>query len=106
MAVSIKKSGANIHLQLVGETYDATYCGQTVVGVAQVPLSAVSVPCFSVLLQAAAGNGGLVYVGNLTHGCYVELPAGGVLTVPINDVEKVYVRAAGAGYVVNWMAAI
>lgn len=104
MAVSVKKSGANIHLQLIGETYDAFYCGTREVGTSQVPLVLTSMPCFGVQIQASNNNNAWVYIGNETQGCYQELPAGATITIPINDVAKVYVRAASGTQRVNFMA--
>jgi hypothetical protein len=62
-----------------------------------------------VIVKAAAGNGGTVYVGNsdvtansaeATDG--FELTAGESITVPVDDVSKVYVIGSGAGQQVFW----
>lgn len=103
--MTTKKSGANLKLSLTGTTYDATHCGTRTVGVAQVALS-TSIPCFEVLLEAASSNGAVVFVGNIADGCYVELAAGATVTIPINDLAKVAVRAANGTQTVNWIAMI
>lgn len=104
MSGNLAKSGTH-QLELIGETYDALICGQRqVLSTSQVPLTADSTPCFSVLLQAALDNTAYVYVGNETQGCYIELDAGATVTIPINDLNKVYVRAASGTQFVNWIA--
>jgi len=102
MSGNLAKSGTH-QLELIGETYDALICGQRRVGTAQVPLIANSTPCFAVLLQAANANGAYVYVGNEAQGCYLELPAGATVTLPVNDLSKVYVRGAVTDLWVNWI---
>lgn len=109
MTPTIKKSGANLHLSLIGETYDGMYCGVTEsIGSAQVPLTDQTVACFQVLVQASNDNDATVFIGNQTHGCVIELVAGATVVIPINDVEKVYARV-GEGedtQQVNWIAMI
>jgi len=104
MSMNFAKSGMNLHLGLVGETYDVISCGTRAVGVAQVPLVATSMPCFQVLLQVGRDQQTNVFVGNAANGCFVELIPGQSITIPINDLNKVYVRAAAEGQTVNWLA--
>jgi len=112
-----RKSGVNLHLSLVGETYDGTYVGtQETDALQQVPLTwdlvpppsggFASVPCWQVLVQADPSNATNVLVGDEAHGCHIVLRAGESIMVPVNDVNKVYVRTADGGgtNVVNWFA--
>lgn len=114
------KSGANLHLQMIGETYDGTYVGYVdVLATQQVPLTfdlpedptpiengIVSVPCWQVLVQADPDNTQNVLIGNETHGCHIVLRAGETITIPINDVIKIYARAAAGTQRINWIAMI
>lgn len=109
---SIKKSGSNIHLELVATTYDSFVTATLQIGTEQEALTVntsptvpTSQPCFEVLVQADPDNTAAVFVGSL-GGCYFQLDAGASLTVPINDVGKVYVRAASGVQRVNWLAMI
>lgn len=114
MPGQVRKSGVNLRLPLTGETYDGTYTGQVECdSVSQVSLvhdlgaqGITSIPCWQVLVQASANNTAVVHVGNESQGCYVELPAGVALTIPVNDVNKIYVRAAAGIQTVNWIAMI
>lgn len=118
--MNVRKSGVNLHLSLVGETYDAIYTGIVEVTAAQqVPLTfdlpaevpphdngVLSVPCWQVLVQADPSNADNVVVGDEAHGCFIVLRPGESITIPINDAKKVYVRTADGGGVsrVNWIA--
>jgi len=104
MSVSIAKSGANLHLELSAETYDAMYCGSRDVGTGQVPLQPGSQPCFQVLVQADPQNGNFVSVGNESQGCHVRLAPGVIVVIPINDVSKIFVRAKSGTQTVHWLA--
>lgn len=104
---NVRDSGANLKLLLTGETYDGLTGGtiQTT-GVKQIPLSPTPIPCWQVTLQASLTNQDIVYVGGGgASGCHVELNAGGSIDIPINDVNKVYIRDGGNGaQTVNWLA--
>lgn len=105
MPASIRKSGANIYLNLTGETYDDSHCGSRGdVGVTQVALQTATQPCFQVLVQAEPTNDDFVAVGNSSQGCHVRLAPGAAITIPINDVNKVYVRAESGTQAVHWLA--
>lgn len=108
MTASIKKSGANLHLELYAETFDNLYCGQvrTPAPPAQAPLVGVTVACFGVVVQSSGTNpqGSYVYVGNRGQGCVIELTPGNSVIVPINDLEKIYVRGSAANLSVNFLA--
>jgi hypothetical protein len=106
MSVTIKKSGRNLHLELVGETYDEMRTGTVQAGLSQVALS-TSVPCFVVVVQSDPRNTTNVIVGNRNNsGPAIVLEPGDTITLPINDVSKVYARSIGAAQVVNWLAFI
>lgn len=116
----VRKSGANFHLSLTGETYDAMYAGIVdVLATQQVPLTfdlpaevpphdegVLSVPCWQVLVQADPSNASNVLIGDEAHGCHIVLRPGESITIPINDVRKVYARAVDGGAVsrINWLA--
>lgn len=96
-----KTAGHPLHIV---ETYDRIEVGTIRVGTNQVPISLRSVPCYRVIVQSSNDNAALVYVGSAA-GCYHELAPGEWVTVEINDVEKIYARAAqGVFLIVNWAA--
>lgn len=102
-----KKSGRNLHLELVGTTYDDNRAGTLTLTINPQPLVPATLPCWEVLVQASNGNGqNLVYVGNALDGCFIELAAGVSITIPFNDAEKIIVRGQAGNEVVNWMAMI
>jgi len=90
--------------QLGGQTYRDTHTGTIVVGTGAVAISAVTVACFEVLVQADPDNTGSVLIGNNTQGCTVQLTADSAITVRINDVEKIMARAVSGTQRVNWLA--
>lgn len=90
--------------QLGGQTYDAMHPGTILVGVNAVAISAVTIGCFEVLVQADPDNGDSVLIGNATQGCTIQLTAGSAITIPINDVEKIMARAVAGSQRVNWLA--
>jgi hypothetical protein len=117
--MDIRKSGVNLDLALVGETYDAMYAGEVeVLATTQVPLTfdlpapkpvdegTAYIPCWQVLAQADPGNADNVLIGDEAHGCHIVLRPGESITIPINNVRKVYVRTADGGGTsqVNWLA--
>jgi hypothetical protein len=91
---SIKKSGANLHLELATETFDDMRTGTT----------NGHVPIFQVFIQADPGNTANIYVGCQLTGCHFVLTAGNFISLPINDLNKVCVRAGGDVQRVNWIA--
>lgn len=101
---SIKKSGANLRLDLVGETYDKTHCGTRDYGTSQEPITDASTPCFQVIIQADTGNTDSISVGNSAQGAYFSLAAGQALTIPINDLSKVFIQANAGTQTINWIA--
>jgi len=91
--------------QLGGQTYNDTHTGTILLTTLNaVAISAVSVPCFEVLVQADPNNGRNVLIGNSKQGCTIRLTAGSAITIPINDVEKIMARAVFGTQRVNWMA--
>ncbi len=106
MTATIKKSGANIHLELVATTYDALTTGELQPGTAQTPLSANSFACFEVVIVANPANTGNIWIGDETTGCHFPLQAAAGLVLAINDVNKVYARAENANDSVHWIAGI
>ena len=89
------------------DTYDGTHTGTILLtGANAVAISATSVGCFNVFVQASTLNTALVLVGNNKQGCTIELAAGAGITVEINDVEKIMARPVSVGQRVNWMAMI
>lgn len=118
--MGVRKSGANLHLEAIGETYDATYAGTIdVIATQQVPITfdlpadpkphedgIVSIPCWQVLIQADPSNDNNVLIGDEAHGCYIVLRPGETITIPINDVKKVFARSEAGGGVntINWLA--
>lgn len=114
----MRKSGVNLKLQEVGETYDGMYAGVVEVIDTQVPLTfdlasphphdagVVSIPCWQVLVQSDPSNQSNVLVGTEAHGCHIVLRGGESITIPINDVKKVFARTADGGGVsrINWLA--
>jgi len=110
--MDIRKSGTNLKLLLTGETYDAIYVGVQIANADQqlrlcADLGVESIPCWQVLVQADPANGQTnVLVGNEHQGCHIVLRPGESITVPVNDVGKVYVRTVegGGNTTVNWLA--
>lgn len=115
----VRKSGVNQHNALVGETYDAMYAGAVeVIAAQQVPLTfdlpsphphdqgVVSIPCWQVLAQADPSNADNALVGDEAHGCFIVLRPGESITIPVNDVKKVFARTADGGGIsrINWLA--
>lgn len=92
--------------RLGGNTYSDTYAGTILVGVDAVPISAVSVHCFNVLVQASTLNDDLVLVGNARDGTHIELAAGAGVTVEIDYIEKITARAEAGTQRVNFWAMI
>lgn len=104
---NFSKSGHanNLRLMLVGETYDEMRVGRaSISGISQVQLTTENIPCFAVLLQASEDNSQVVYIGNDKDGCYFELPSGGSVTIPINNVNKIFCLPASGTQIVNWIA--
>ena len=111
MTASIVSSGnkKNIQLQLTTEVFDAMHCGQkTDVTIKQEGLIALdeSVECFEVMVQASRNNGEYIKVGNRAQGCFFELAAGDSITIPINNLNKVQVKAEAGTQTVYWIAMI
>ena len=99
-----RKSGANLRLNLVGEVYDSMQCGTRTVNTAQVPLTTDSIVCWQVIVQASRTNTQYLRIGNSKQGCYFELAAGQAITIPINNLNKVYVRSESGTQTVSWIA--
>ena len=93
--------------QLGGQTYLDTHTGTILLTAANaVAISAVTVSCFEVLVQADPDNGANVVIGNIKQGCTVVMTPGAVITIPISDVEKIVARAISGTQRVNWMAMV
>ena len=62
----------------------------------QEPLSTTSIPSFEVIVTAVSGNAGNVFVGDSTVSSTtgIVLAAGDSVTVPIDDVAKLWVDSA------------
>ena len=75
-------------------------------------LTSTSTKCHQgVWVKAAAGNGGIVYVGNsdVTNGSVnatdgYELSAGNSILVPVSNVNSVYVIGSDVGQKVFWLS--
>ncbi len=64
----------------------------------QQKLSTTSIQCYEVMITAAPANTGLVYVGDSnTDNTYPALAAGDSMSIPIDDVSKVWVDSATNG---------
>jgi len=87
-----------------GLTHDSMHTGTVQVNVNQTAISAVTVACYEVLLQADLSNDANVLVGNDRQGCVIELTAGSSISIPINDVAKIIVRAVAGTQRVSWLA--
>lgn len=92
--------------------YDFEHGRKSSIGTSAVQLTSANVPTRrGVLVKAAAGNSGTVYVGksdvtndsaDATDG--FELSAGESVTVEIDNANKVYVIGSAAGQKVFWVA--
>jgi hypothetical protein len=83
---------------------DTGRAGQvTSVGTTAVQVAAVSTTVRGVLVQASYANTARGYVGFAASQPY-ELEPGESIGIPIDDVSKVWVRAAAAGQTFNWIA--
>jgi hypothetical protein len=63
----------------------------------------VSIPCREVLVQASNTNTAWCYVGT-SLAQVIELPPGTAISLPIDDVAKVYHTAASGTQLLNWIA--
>ena len=106
MVSSMKTSGHNIHLQLVGETYDKTRVGTLEVTGNQVPLVDESIPSFQVMVQNSHNNQAYLLVGNNYDGCYFEVAPGQAITILINNLDKVFLSAVAGTITVNYIATV
>ena len=109
----VRKSGTNLKLSLTGETYDDMYSGTAQALVAsQVSLlndtTVLSnrIPCWQVIVQADPDNAANIVVGESLHGCHIVLRAGESISIPVNEVGKIQVRAVAGTQTVNWLAII
>lgn len=84
-------------------TFSRVRYGTVTVGTSCVQLQAASLPCFEVLLVASPNNdqGTIVYVGEQADGCHIPLSAGDSCIVPINNLDKVYIRASAGTQTVH-----
>ena len=113
MPGNVRKSGTNLKLALTGETYDDMYSG-TVQALTASQVSLLNdttvlsgrIPCWQVLVQSDPDNTANIVVGESLHGCHVVLLAGQSISIPINEVGKVQVRAVSGTQTVNWLAMI
>ena len=109
----VRKSGTNLKLALTGETYDDMYSG-TVQAPAAAQVSLLNdttvlsnrILCWQVLVQADPDNTANIVVGESLHGCHIVLRAGESISIPINEVGKVQVRAISGTQTANWLAMI
>lgn len=62
-----------------------------------------STPCREVLIQNDSGSSNSVKVGNDTNQ-YIELSPGDAISLPIDNVSKVYVKTTAGTATVNWLA--
>lgn len=77
--------------------------GTLVVGVGAVALPATIFRVSSVLVQADPNNAQAIFVGN-QNSQSVQLPAGGVEIIDIDNPVKIFVRADAGNQRVNWHA--
>jgi len=61
----------------------------------------IGVACFEMLIVANPDNAATVWVGEVTDGCHIPLPAGASVTLAINHTDKVHGRAGAAGQTVH-----
>ena len=107
MSGNLAKSGTH-QLALTAETYDRILCGTVQTRAGQYPLQPVETQIFQVVVQASNANavGSVVYVGSEIDGCHIELVTGASITIPINDLNKVYIRGSAVGLDVNYLAVV
>jgi len=87
-------------------TFDRIRYGTVTVGTDCTQLQVASLECFEVLLVASPNNdqGSIVYVGEMADGCHIPLSAGSNYVVPINDLNKICLRASTGTQTVHWAA--
>jgi len=78
--------------------------GQITVGATATRPTDESTPVYGVLIQAANGNGGTVYVGTDSANQYIELAAGEGIFMPVANLVLVWISASTAGQTVNYIA--
>ena len=70
-----------------------------------VPIFQQSRSVFQVMVQCDPDSANPIRVGGPT-GQWIALVAGAALTIPINDVNNVYVHGDGGPATINWMAMV
>lgn len=75
-------------------------------GAAQALNASVTIRCRGVTLQAPTTNGAVIRVGasNVVAGSLgITIAPGASQSIPIDDIAKLFIVAAGAGDVVDWI---
>jgi hypothetical protein len=62
-----------------------------------------SVLCREILIQASNNNTAWCYVGS-ANSQVIELPPGAAITIPIDNVNKIWHTAASGTQLLNWVA--
>ncbi|MHC4620468.1 MAG: hypothetical protein ACYTEQ_22200 [Planctomycetota bacterium] len=90
---------------LTVEYFNVLYAGAPVVGVgnATQQIATDDYEIFQVIVRASPDNSGRVLIGN-EHTQNFPLDAGDSITIPIDDLRKVYVRFNTDNDEVNWLA--
>ncbi len=98
--------GTLIPLQRVASTAvpASILCGENAdVDTTAEQITADSTPCQEVLVQARKANTGTISVGNASTQP-IELAAGESIAIPVDDANKVYVKASADNQAVGWLA--
>ena len=113
--MKVRKDGS-LEISPVNETPESSFDhgAKSSIGTSAVQIVVASLPTSKgIIVKAANGNSNNIYVGNsdvtklgdsdATDG--FELAAGESITVPLDNVNKVYVISDGTGQVVSWAIA-
>lgn len=98
--LNIESVTKNLFVKEVTSTSLAT--GQKTANTTAAALAGSTV-CREVLIQNDSGSSNSVKVGNDTNQ-YIELSPGDAISLPIDNVSKVYVKTASGTATVNWLA--
>ena len=87
----------------VANAYDSMFTHTLNVGFPATAIWQERFQCLEVLVQNDSGSANIAYIGN-EFGQYVGLAAGESITIPINDLNKVYAGAPGGAATINFIA--
>jgi len=97
--VSVVRGG----IQRTAPAYESMVTQTIGIGVGAQAIFQDQLACLEVLVQNDPDSAATAYIGN-EFGQYVALPAGDSITVPINNVNRIYARAGAGGATINWIA--